>query len=99
MTRGLPQMEVTRLGPTDRLVGLPAVRLSDSTSGCPPRLPTAVRVGTRGGALLIRFDGRDRGVVATLTGRDDPLWTEDVFEVFLSPEDPPRVYYLSLIHI
>lgn len=93
MTGGLPRMEVTTLGPTDRLVGLPAVHLSDAMTGCPPRLPTAVRAGTRGGALLIRFDGRDRGVVATLTGRDDPLWKEDVFEVFLSPEDPPRVYY------
>ena len=50
-------------------------------------------MGARGGALLVRFDGRDRGVVATLTRRDDPLWKEDVFEVFLSPADPPAVYY------
>jgi hypothetical protein len=32
-------------------------------------------------------------VVATLTQRDAPLWKEDVFEVFLSPRDPPLVYY------
>jgi len=43
--------------------------------------------------LLVRFDGRDREVVATLTRRDDPLWKEDVFEVFLSPEGAPPVYY------
>jgi hypothetical protein len=52
-----------------------------------------VRLGVRNGDLLVRFDGRDRGVVATLTGRDDPLWKEDVFEVFLSPHDPPTTYY------
>lgn len=32
-------------------------------------------------------------MVATLTQRDAPLWKEDVFEVFLSPSDPPLVYY------
>ncbi len=41
----------------------------------------------------MRFDGRDREVVATKSRRDDSLWEEDVFEVFLSPHDPPNVYY------
>jgi Carbohydrate-binding family 9 len=41
----------------------------------------------------VRFDGKDDAIVATLTQRDDPLWTEDVFEVFLTPHDPPSVYY------
>jgi len=67
--------------------------LRDSRDGAAPRLSTAVRLGVRDGALLVRFDGRDRGVVATLTRRDDPLWKEDVFEVFLSPHEPPLVYY------
>jgi len=88
-----PRLEVARLGLTDRLVSLPAIRLSDARDGRPPRLPTAVRVAVRAGVLLVRFDGRDRGVVATLTRRDDPLWKEDVFEVFLSPDDPPLIYY------
>jgi hypothetical protein len=43
--------------------------------------------------LVVRFDGRDDATVATLTRRDDPLWTEDVFEVFLTPLDPPTVYF------
>ncbi|HVE66833.1 MAG TPA: carbohydrate-binding family 9-like protein, partial [Thermoanaerobaculia bacterium] len=58
-----------------------------------PALTTAVRVGLREGALVVRFDGRDEGTVATLRGRDGPLWREDVYEVFLSPFDPPSVYY------
>ena len=41
----------------------------------------------------MRFDGRDDAVVATHTRRDAPLWEEDVFEIFLSPEDPPRHYF------
>ena len=52
-----------------------------------------MRVGVRDGALLVRFDGRDDGTVATLTRRDDPLWTEDVYEVFLAPVDPPTLYF------
>jgi hypothetical protein len=47
----------------------------------------------RDGTLLVRFDGRDDGVVATLRHRDDALWTEDVYEVFLAPIDPPVVYF------
>lgn len=50
-------------------------------------------MGLRDGALVVRFDGRDEGTVATLRGRDEPLWTEDVYEVFLSPFDPPAVYF------
>lgn len=89
----LPELAVPRLAPTRRLVELPAFPLRRIEDGAPPRLSTAVRVAVRGGDLLVRFDGRDRGVVATLTRRDDPLWKEDVFEVFVSPEASPIVYY------
>ena len=43
---------------------------------------------------MVRFDARHDGVVATLRERDAPLWTEDVFEVFLAPDrEAPRVYF------
>jgi hypothetical protein len=42
---------------------------------------------------VVRFDGRDDGWVATRTRRDSALWEEDVFEVFLTPADPPTRYY------
>ncbi len=89
----LPELVVPSLGPTDRLVELVPVFLRDARTGAAPRLRTAVRLGLRERALCLRFDGRDDGVVASLTKRDDPLWQEDVFEVFLSPADPPRLYY------
>jgi hypothetical protein len=88
----VPELDVPQLGATDRLVALPAFRLADARTGAAPRLATTVRLGVRGEALCVRFDGRDAGVVATLTERDAPLWTEDVFEVFLASEDPPRRY-------
>ena len=69
---------------------MPLVRASD---GAPPRLSTSLRVAWRAGHLLVRFDGRDDGWIATKTRRDDALWEEDVFEVFLAPEDPPHTYY------
>lgn len=89
----VPELHLPSLGPTDRLVALPPVFLRDARTGAPPRLRTALRLGLRGAELCVRFDGRDDGVVATHTQRDAPLWEEDVIEIFLSPEDPPRLYY------
>jgi hypothetical protein len=89
----VPEIEVPLLAPTQRLVSLVPVRLRDAVTGEPPRLRTSVRVGLRDGVLLVRFDGRDDGTVATLHHRDEALWTEDVYEVFLSPFDPPTVYF------
>jgi hypothetical protein len=69
------------------------VPLRDALTGAAPALATAVRIGLRDGALVVRFDCRDAGTVATLRGRDEALWTEDVCEIFLSPVDPPSVYF------
>jgi cellulose/xylan binding protein with CBM9 domain len=88
-----PTLDVASLSTAQRLVSLPPVPLRESRSGHPPRLSTALRVGLRAGALVVRFDGRDERAFATLRRRDAPLWTEDVFEVFLSPGETPRIYF------
>ena len=94
MAASVPELRVPALGPTDRLVSLPPLKLRDARTGEAPRLSTTVRVGRRGDALCIRFDGRDRGIVATHREHDAPLWEEDVFEVFLAPgEEAPRRYF------
>jgi hypothetical protein len=94
MAASLPELVVPRLSGTDRLVGLPPAYLTDARTGAHPRLTTAVRVGLRGQTLCVRFDGRDAGFVATHTRRDDPLWKEDVFEVFLAATPKtPAVYF------
>ena len=89
----LPELLVPSISPTQRLVELPPARLVDAASGQPPRLATSLRVALRGDALCVRFDGRDEGVVATFRNRDENLWEEDVFEVFLAPVDPPHLYF------
>lgn len=94
MPEPLPEHDAPDLGPTDRLVALPALKLRDARHGELPRLATSIRMGLRAGVLCVRFDGRDDGVVATHRDRDAPLWEEDVFEVFLAPgPGPPRVYF------
>ena len=89
----VPHLDVPLLAPTQRLAAMPPLHLNDACTGEPARLRTNVRIGWRDGALRVRFDGRDHETVATITARNGPLWTEDVFEVFLSPQDPPRLYY------
>jgi hypothetical protein len=55
---------------------------------------TLVRLCADDEALWIRFDSASEAPAATLTGRDQPLWTEDVVEVFLAPgAETPGVYY------
>ena len=71
------------------------MRLRDAVRGGPPRLATAARLGWRAGSLLVRFDCRHRGIVATLRDDNADLWTGDVVEVFLALEEPP-VRYLEL---
>ena len=83
---------VAHLSPTDRLVALPSLRLRDARTGAVPRLSTALRLGWRGGALVLRFDCRHRGIVATLKDDNAERWTEDVVEAFVALAEPPFRY-------
>jgi hypothetical protein len=85
-------IDIPEISPTTRLVSLPALVLSDAVTSAPPELPTRLRLARRDGLLLVRYDCRHRGIVATLTRDNDPLWKEDAVEAFLSFEDPPRRY-------
>ena len=55
---------------------------------------TAARLATRlalyhdGDCLTALFLGEDDGVAATYLRHDEPLWREDVVELFLAPERP-----------
>lgn len=56
----------------------------------PPLQATLVRAAWDEEALHVRFDCEDRDAWGTFRKRDDPLWQEEVVEVFLAPgeEDP-----------
>lgn len=89
------EISVPRLSATERLVALAPLPLLDARDGSVPGVTTALRIGWRSDRLLLRFDCRHRGVVATLRENNTDLWTEDVVEAFLSFQDPP-VRYLEL---
>ena len=61
------------------------VYLADNVSGRPPVWGTEVRVGRHHEELLVLFICQDPDPSATFTQRDDPLWEEDVVEVFIDP--------------
>lgn len=71
---------------------LEAAPLKDTVDGSAPRLRTTVRACWSDGALHVRFEYEDDHVVATMTRRDDPLYEEDVVELFLDEEGAGRTY-------
>ncbi|GIP37583.1 hypothetical protein J31TS4_08630 [Paenibacillus sp. J31TS4] len=64
----------------------PEVLLSDTVTGSAPRQRTAVQACWAPGWLFVRFVCEDDHIVSTMTQRDDPLYLEDVVEVFVDPE-------------
>ncbi len=71
---------------------LPPLLCSDGRG--PAIWQTAVRVCRDAFGLAVRFDCADRTVWGTFTERDEPLWQEEVVELFLAlgPEDPRRYF-------
>jgi hypothetical protein len=52
----------------------------------PPPYLTTFRALWAAEGLYIRFDAEDDDPWHTMTGRDDPLWEEEVVEIFIDPE-------------
>jgi len=84
--------------------GIPLCRLAAGTraelelvraeDGGLPSRPTRVAVALENDRLAIEFDCADDDPWGTLDGRDAPLWTEEVVEVFLAPGGAtPREYF------
>ncbi|MFC5652237.1 carbohydrate-binding family 9-like protein [Paenibacillus solisilvae] len=69
------------------------VSLRDVTSGKTPRLATRVRACWTKDSLYIRFECEDDHVVATMECHDDPLYLEDVVEVFIDEAGTGQIYY------
>ncbi|WP_261302027.1 carbohydrate-binding family 9-like protein [Paenibacillus andongensis] len=67
--------------------------LREVVTGEMPRLKTSFRACWTADALHIRFECEDDHVVATMERRDDPIYLEDVVEVFLDKSGTGAVYY------
>jgi hypothetical protein len=55
--------------------------------------PTALRVCYDDTQLYVAFQCIDRDLFASYSGRNEPIYTEDVVEAFLSPGSDPRRYF------
>ncbi|WP_307548539.1 carbohydrate-binding family 9-like protein [Paenibacillus sp. V4I5] len=67
--------------------------LREVVTGEKPRLKTRFRACWTTDALHIRFECEDDHVVATMERRDDPIYLEDVVEVFIDKSGTGAVYY------
>lgn len=67
--------------------------LVDTRTGEPVRLKSTVRLLWDDTYLYVGFYCEDPDAWATLTEYDDPLWGEEVVEVFIDPEGEGHTYY------
>lgn len=72
------------------------ITLRRATDGGSPRLPTTVIVYADDRCLTILFQARDDEIVATYLQHDDPLYEEDVVELFVAPREPERYFEIEV---
>jgi hypothetical protein len=103
-TVSLPMLPVPRVAHNIRVDGdlhkapwteLAPVWLVPSSGRAAPRgfQPTALRVCHDGERLFVGFDCEDVAIVASHTGRNAPIYREDVVEAFLAPGADSRRYF------
>lgn len=69
------------------------VELTDTVSGLPPFEPTEVRACWSKDSLYVRFLCADSHIVSDFTQRDDPLYEQDVVELFIDEEGRGHRYF------
>jgi hypothetical protein len=72
------------------------VRFRDATDGSTPRLPTEVGAYYDRQTLYVLFEGDDDQVVANYRDHDEPLYLEDVLEVYLAPNSLTEYFELEV---
>ena len=72
---------------------IPAVGFCDTVSGERPQQATSIRAAWDEAELRVLFHAADTHAWATLTGRDAPLYEEEVVEVFLDPAGDLECYF------
>ena len=74
------------------------LRLCEAVAGGEPRLATRATLLDRGDALVVRFECADPEPRARYRRRDEPLWEEEVVELFVAPGEatPTRYYELEV---
>jgi hypothetical protein len=75
----------------DSVPALPPFTLADGSR--PAKQQTTTRVCYDLQALYVRFDCDDTDIWGTYTQRDDPIYDEEVVEIFLAPAEAQPVHY------
>ena len=89
----IPRWTVPRRHPWEEIPSASLV-LADGSGA--PEQATTVRLCWDDEALHVRFDCEDRDAWGTFEKRDDPLWQEEVVEVFLAPGEEDPVRYVEI---
>jgi hypothetical protein len=95
-THEIPFVTAPPNGSRESLPALAPFMLADGT--CEAKYGTAVRLQASQTHLYIRFDCHDEDIWWTLTQRDDPLYDEEVVELFIAPgaENPVEYYEFEI---
>jgi hypothetical protein len=75
---------------------IPGRALVLATDGSPLRQATTVRAAWHAESLLVRFECADADAWGTYRERDDPLWREEVVELFLAPGEATPGRYVEI---
>lgn len=76
--------------------GVLPVPLYRTTDGASPQLATSVAVWWDAQHLNTLFSGDDDAVIASYFGHDEPLWQEDVVEIFVAPTAATRYFEIEV---
>jgi hypothetical protein len=96
MTLIVRRAEFSMEEPWTAPAGCHPLKLRKATDGSPPRLVTSVTVYADDRYLDVLFRAQDDEVVATYLRHDDPLYDEDVVEIFLAPHEPERYFEIEV---
>jgi len=91
--RGLPLMQCIFTPGKPDWEKLEPVFLKDTVTGQPPVQPTILKTAWSKAALHVLFESADTEAWGTLTRHDDPLYNEEVVEVFLDPVGDLESYF------
>lgn len=70
-----------------------SITLKEVVTGEQPMLKTSVKACWTDEAIYFRFECEDDHIVSNMTNHDDPLYEEDVVELFLDEEGTGTGYY------
>jgi hypothetical protein len=92
----VPRAEFLIDDPWELPASVTPVTLRNAVDGEAPRLATTVGLWWDDRHLNALFAGDDDAVIASYFGHDDPLWQEDVVEIFAAPAAPTRYFEIEV---